>query len=65
MRFVDPIQVDRFEVWLKEKMDEYERVDQVQYSLVIRDVLRQYRNFKSNEVDTLKSEKGELYGSQS
>lgn len=64
MRFVDPIQVDRFEIWLKEKMDEYERVDQVQYSLVIRDVLRQYRNFKSNEVDTLKAEKGEMYGSQ-
>lgn len=51
MRFVDPFNVDLFEEWLKKKMEEYEKVDQYSYSLVVKEILQQYRNHKANERD--------------
>lgn len=51
MRFVDPYNVDLFEEWLKKKMEEYEAADQYVYTILVKEILRQYRHHKENERD--------------
>lgn len=51
MRFIDPIHPDQFEEWMKRKQEEYEKIGQYTYSLVVKEILRVYRSHKENERD--------------
>ena len=54
MNFIDPVNTDHFEKWLGEEEEKYVKNDQYQYSLVVKDILRKYRNFKENGIDAMK-----------
>ena len=54
MNFIDPYSPDKFEEWLKQQRDEYEKDGKYAYFLVVREVLQKYRSFKENAVDSAK-----------
>jgi hypothetical protein len=49
MNFVDPYNRDMFEEWLTSEKKNYEDRNQYSYSIIVREILNKYRNFKENQ----------------